>query len=122
MVAVITRDRQRWVDTMLTEELGLQLDGPVPWKAALVTFVGFCLAGLIPLLPFLVPLPFTAAARFWGSTGATGVAFFLIGVLKGRVLSRPKLVAGLETLLLGGGAAALAYLVGIWLQDLAGTL
>jgi VIT1/CCC1 family predicted Fe2+/Mn2+ transporter len=121
IVAVITRDRQRWVDTMVTEELGLQLDSPVPWKAALVTFVGFFLAGMIPLLPFLVPLPLPAPALFWGSAGATGVAFVLIGALKGRVLSRSMLAAGLETLLLGGGAAALAYLVGVWLQELAGT-
>jgi VIT1/CCC1 family predicted Fe2+/Mn2+ transporter len=118
---VITRDRQRWVDTMVTEELGLPLDSPVPWKAALVTFMSFCLAGLIPLLPFLVPLPLPAPALFWGSAVATGVAFVLIGALKGRVLSRSMLTAGLETLLLGGGAAALAYLVGVWLQDLAGT-
>jgi VIT1/CCC1 family predicted Fe2+/Mn2+ transporter len=121
IVAVITRDRQRWVDTMVTEELGLPLDSPVPWKAALVTFMSFCLAGLIPLLPFLVPLPLPAPALFWGSAVATGVAFVLIGALKGRVLSRSMLTAGLETLLLGGGAAALAYLVGVWLQDLAGT-
>lgn len=122
IVAVITRDRQRWVDTMLTEELGLQLDRPVPWKAALATFAGFFLAGMIPLLPFLVPLPLTAPSLSWGSAAATGATFFLIGVLKGRVLSRPMLASGLETLLIGGGAASLAYIVGVWLKDFAGTL
>jgi VIT1/CCC1 family predicted Fe2+/Mn2+ transporter len=121
IVAVITRDRRLWVDTMLTEELGLQLDGPVPWKAALVTFAGFFLAGMIPLLPFLLPIPWTAPALSWGSAVATGVAFFGIGVFKGRVLSRPMLATGLETLLIGGGAASLAYVVGVWLRHVAGT-
>jgi len=40
---------------MLTEELGLQVEGPQPWWAALTTFVAFCSVGVIPFLPFLLP-------------------------------------------------------------------
>jgi VIT1/CCC1 family predicted Fe2+/Mn2+ transporter len=121
IVAVITQDRQRWIDTMLTEEHGLPLTGPVPLTAALVTFAGFCLAGLIPLLPFVLPLLLPAPTLFVASTCATGMAFMLIGVLKGHVLERPRLRSGLTTLLVGGSAAALAYAVGVWLHRLAGT-
>ncbi|MEW6611463.1 MAG: VIT1/CCC1 transporter family protein [Pseudomonadota bacterium] len=120
IVRIITRNRQRWVDTMLTEELGLQTRGPAPLKSALATFTGFFLAGLIPLLPFVLPLPLSPQGKFYVSAGATATAFFSIGLLKGLVLKRPLLRAGLETLLVGGGAAALAYLVGLWLQDIAG--
>lgn len=120
IVAVITQDRQRWVETMLTEELGLPLTGPAPLTAALVTFAGFFLAGLIPLVPFVFSLPLSASALFMTSAGATGVAFVLIGVLKGQALGRPRLRSGLETLLGGGGAAALAYGVGVWLRHIVG--
>jgi VIT1/CCC1 family predicted Fe2+/Mn2+ transporter len=46
------------------------------------------------------------------------VTFLGIGLLKGRVLRHPLLKSGLETLLVGGAAAALAYVVGIVLRGL----
>ena len=106
-VDVITEDRQRWVDTMLTEELGLRLDTPDPLRAAWTTFVAFVVAGLIPI----APLAFTANF-FLISTVVTAVTFFLIGLVNGWLLQRRLLVAGLESLLVGGGAASVAYLVG----------
>jgi len=121
IVQIITQDRKRWVDTMLTEELGLQLEGPTPLKAGTITFVGFFLAGMIPLLPFLLTMHLTAQEVFFMSTCATGLSFFLIGVLKGWVLDRPLFFSGLETLLIGGCAAALAYIMGVWLRNFAGT-
>jgi VIT1/CCC1 family predicted Fe2+/Mn2+ transporter len=120
IVAVMTQDRQRWVETMLTEELGLPPTGPVPLTAALVTFAGFVLAGLIPLVPFVFSLPLSAPVLFVTSACATGITFMLIGVLKGHVLEQPRLRSGFETLLVGGGAAALAYVVGVWLRRIAG--
>src|SRR4051812_41805137 len=56
IVEVITRDRKQWVDTMLTEEWGLQLESPSPIRSAVSTFAAFVLAGMVPL----VPLFFTA--------------------------------------------------------------
>lgn len=50
IVSVITSSRELWVETMLTEELGLQLDGPDPLRAGLTTFGAFLVVGLIPLL------------------------------------------------------------------------
>jgi VIT1/CCC1 family predicted Fe2+/Mn2+ transporter len=120
VVTVITQERNRWVETMLTEELGLPLAGPVPWKAALVTFASFFLAGLLPLVPLMLPLSMPAPTRFSMSAWATGVTFLLIGVLKGHVLGRPRWRSGVETLLVGSGAAVLAYIVGVWLRNITG--
>jgi VIT1/CCC1 family predicted Fe2+/Mn2+ transporter len=119
IVRGITQDRKLWVNTMLTEELGLRLDLPNPWLAAVTTFTGFCAAGLLPLLPYLLPgVP--KELVFMVSALATALTFFGIGVLKGRVLRHPLLRSGLDTLLIGGAAALLAYLVGVLLQNLVG--
>jgi VIT1/CCC1 family predicted Fe2+/Mn2+ transporter len=48
---------------------------------------------------------------------ATGLAFLTVGVAKGMVLEQPLVRSGLETLLTGGIAAVLAYLVGSWLRE-----
>jgi VIT1/CCC1 family predicted Fe2+/Mn2+ transporter len=119
IVKVITSDRRRWVDTMLTEEWGLQLDTPSPSKAALATFLAFVAAGLIPLLPLFVAAMFAERQMFLASAGLTAITFFLIGVIRGQVAERGRLVTGLETLLVGGAAAGFAYFIGAWLKGLA---
>lgn len=116
IVDVITQDRQLWVDTMLTEELGLQVTGPSPMRAALATFAAFCVVGIIPLLPFLVP-GLTTNQTFFASALVTALAFFGVGMVKGLVLGRSAVRGGLETLLVGGLAAFLAYVVGMWLRQ-----
>jgi VIT1/CCC1 family predicted Fe2+/Mn2+ transporter len=119
IVAIITRDRERWIDTMLTEELGLQVEGPSPAKAGLATFIAFALAGLIPLLPFIFSRGAASESIFMVSAALTGISFFIIGVLKGKILTRPLVASGVETFLIGCSAAALAYLVGKVLRGLA---
>lgn len=74
IVDVITHNCQLWFDTMLIEELGLQLDGPQPWRVAVATFVAFCLVGLTPLLPLLIP-DLVLERVFVTSAGVTGLAF-----------------------------------------------
>lgn len=121
VVATITADTGRWEETMIREEYDLPISSIVAWKAALATFTAFVVLGLIPLIPFLgnylfryqLPQPF-----LWSSL-ATGVAFFAIGAIKSRFVNKPWYSSGLETLLLGGAAATIAYLVGILLKGLA---
>jgi predicted membrane protein (TIGR00267 family) len=113
IVEVITNDRQRWVDTMLTEEFGLQLDRPSPWRAGLSTFTAFVLAGFVPLIPFMFAMQLSGESLFIASAVLTGITFFLIGAAKGRVVHRSVLWSGIETLLVGAVAAVLAYAVGV---------
>ena len=116
IVAGITDDPQIWVDTMITEEFGLQVDGPDPLKAGLATFFAFLVVGLVPLMPYLIP-GLEPSLRFAISAGMTAAAFLLVGLLKGWALERPFLRSGLETLLTGSGAAILAYLVGFGIRQ-----
>lgn len=120
IVETVTRDEDLWVTTMLTEEYGMPLQTPAPLHAALVTFLAFLTAGLIPLIPYLVSpyiAPQLSEIRLFAfSGGATAIAFLLIGFAKGRNLGRAALHASLETLIMGGAAAAIAYGVGAWLR------
>lgn len=115
IVAVITADRKLWVETMITEELGLDGGNRSPRRAALATFSAFIAVGLLPLIPFLVPRT-DHATQFLASAVMTAFAFAAVGVTKGFLLQRSAVRSGIETLLTGGGAAALAYFVGAWLR------
>lgn len=115
IVEVITADKQRWVDTMIVEEHGMPLAGPSALRAAITTLIAFVAIGLIPLVAFiynyLAPVPLANA--YLVSTLLTGVAFFLVGAAKSRFVDESWYRAGLETLFIGGIAAALAYGAGV---------
>ena len=120
IVATISEDRRTWIDTMMREEHGMRLVTPTPWRAAVATLVAFILVGLVPLVPFLWPgIAMTSA--FIASAIATAVAFLGVGLVKGKVLHRSPVRSGLETLLMGSGAAIVAYFVGHWLRQTFGS-
>lgn len=114
IVETITSDKDLWVETMVTEELGYGGSGPRPAAAATATFVAFGVAGLLPLLPFLLPI--TEQTAIVASIAVAGACFLAVGVLKARHVGQPKWRSGLETLLMGGTAAALAWGVGAGLR------
>jgi len=120
MVQIVTADRKRWVDTMLTEELGMALHGPSALRAAVATFVAFFVVGLLPLLSFLGHLaaPEAFTRPFLWSAVITGIAFFGVGAAKARFVQQRWFAAGFETLAIGGVAAALAYVAGLALGGL----
>ena len=108
-VTIVTSDRARWIDFMLTEECGLGRAVRSPIAAALATFSAFLMCGLVPLLPFLLRLPHALNV----SLVMTGIAFFVVGSVRSRWLLLPWWRAGLETLGIGAIAAALAYAAGV---------
>jgi vacuolar iron transporter family protein len=115
-VEVITATRERWIDTMMTEEHGLPPISRSPWRAALMTFLAFLLCGSIPLIPFVTGLPGSIGL----STAMTGITFFLIGSLRSRWSPEPWWRSGTETFLIGIAAAGLAYLAGLTVAALIG--
>lgn len=117
IVETITQDRRRWVDVMIQEEYGVPLNGPSPSIAALATFSVFVLVGTLPLLPFLVPY-LSGDGYFIASVVMALLALFAIGYVKGIVLIMPRWRAGLETMLMGGGAAGIAFGFGYFLEPL----
>lgn len=115
IVEVITSNHDLWIETMLREEHGFGAGMRKPVAAGVATFLAFLFVGLIPLLPFLAP-GLAASQRFVFSAVITGIAFTAIGLVKGFVVKHAVVRSGLETLLVGGTAASLAYLVGSWLR------
>lgn len=86
-----------------------QIDG-------LATFGAFCVAGFVPILIYvldaLLGWKIENTTLFAISCFMTGATFMAIGIIKGQMTKTSQLKSALETLLLGGIAAALAYLLG----------
>ncbi len=114
IVSRITSDKDLWVDTMIQEQYGLPKTSISAVRAGLFTFLAFLVFGLIPLLPYMSAwlMGSSAEGHFASSAAMTGAAFFCVGAIKGRFVDKPWYATGIETLLVGGCAAALAYGVG----------
>ena len=121
VVRIITSRRKVWVDTMMKEELGLIEDEKSPLDSSVSTFVGFNLIGLIPLIPFIIFIAMEIdpnSDAFVYSIIFVVSAFFLVGIIKGKIVKKSKIKSGLFTLIIGGVAAMVAYLVGYGLNFL----
>jgi VIT1/CCC1 family predicted Fe2+/Mn2+ transporter len=116
VVETVTVDREQWLRIMLREEYGLPAVVRVPSRAAISTFVAFVICGLVPLVPFVVNLPHA----FEVAVTATALEFALIGALKSRWSTPPGWRSVLETIGVGGAAAAVAYAVGAGLRVFSG--
>ena len=121
VVRIITSRRKVWIDTMMKEELGLIEDSKNPIDSSVSTFVGFNIIGLIPLIPFMLFMMMGVelnSEAFVYSTISVLAAFFLVGVIKGKIVKKSMIPSGINTLIIGGIAATIAYLIGYGLNFL----
>ena len=93
---------------MMEGEYGLGDLDPHPLKSAATTFLAFLMAGIVPLFPFLLGLPNAFAV----SCVITLATFGAIGALKSVWSLRAWWRSSVETMLIGGAAAAIAFIVG----------
>ena len=121
VVDVITSDRELWAETMMSEELGFGSTEPNEYRAALSTLAAFLTVGFLPLLVYVydVAAPGDVEDPFLWSAVMTGVAFLVVGGMKARFVDQPWWRSALETLAVGGLAAALAYAAGAILGNVA---
>jgi len=118
---VICADKDRWVDMMMKEELGMIKEQRSPFKIGGVTFISFLILGLIPLLVYVLDFIYPIQQNlFFIASLLTFLAFMLVGYLKSYVTQTSVWKGVLETLLLGLSAAAVAYFVGDFLEKLLG--
>lgn len=115
----ITSNMKLWVNEMLLSELGIvSEERKSALKQAFATFLAFVVAGSIPLVPYLIPLKL--GPTFQVSIVFTGLALFLVGVLRTYVTGGNWLVNGAKTFFIGGVAATVAYLVGYLIKTTIG--
>ncbi len=115
IVEKITSNKEVWLQTMLTEEIGLNLDilGS-PLKGALVMFGSFLLGGILPIMPY-----FVVKAGIMSSMTGIGLAIvmsivssFVIGAIKARLAKKNWIKGGIEMAGLGTGIALVGYGIG----------
>jgi VIT1/CCC1 family predicted Fe2+/Mn2+ transporter len=122
MAEIQSREPDRWVESMMVEELGLLPDNRTPFRSALTTFASFVLSGSLPLMVYLLGFLFHIQLPhpFVVSLVMSGMALFGLGAAKVFVTHRNPLRSGLEMLIVGGLAAAVAYIVGVLLKGITG--
>lgn len=119
-VHVISSNEAVWVDTMMRNKYHLIDEHIYPMKGALATFIAFNLVGFVPLAAYVFNplLGLDSKELFYGTIFFTLLALFGVGVVKAKVVQGKWFVAGLGTMMFGGTAAAIAYLVGFLLRNI----
>jgi VIT1/CCC1 family predicted Fe2+/Mn2+ transporter len=108
VVAAIRADKTRWVDFMMRFELGLEAPDPRrAFRSALTIAGSYIAGGLIPLFPYML-IPEVLRA-LWLSAAVTLLALFVFGFVKGRLTGINPYRGGLQTVVIGGLAAAAAF-------------
>jgi vacuolar iron transporter family protein len=110
VVEALTRDRHRWVDFMMRFELGLEKPDSARAPASALTIgASYIVGGLIPLLPYMLMVD--AAAALPVSIVLTLIALALFGGVKGSLTGGHPLRAAIQTVVIGGIAAATAFAI-----------
>jgi vacuolar iron transporter family protein len=112
VLEALKRNPKAWVDFMMRFELGLeQPEANRAHRSALTIACSYIAGGFVPLLPYLlVPQgPQAALEALKLSVLITLIALAVFGALKGRLLGTGWLRSALQTTLIGGAAAAVAY-------------
>jgi VIT1/CCC1 family predicted Fe2+/Mn2+ transporter len=99
------------LDTLAREELGLNPgDLGSPWTAAISSFIAFAVGAIVPLLPFLFGA--TGGGAVLASALLSAVALATVGATISMFTGRSVWRSGLRMVAIGGGAAAVTYLIG----------
>lgn len=86
--------------------------------AALWSFVSFGIGALVPLIPFLFGM--TGLAGLTVGSVLAGLALMTTGAISGILSGGPPLLRALRQLGIGGGAAAITYLLGLLVGGVVG--
>ncbi|WP_268034528.1 VIT1/CCC1 transporter family protein [Algoriphagus sp. PAP.12] len=114
----ICSDKDLWVSEMMKDELGMMKDTKSPFKIGLATLISFIMVGFIPLLIYLWNFFFPSEINtFLWTSILTGIAFLIVGWLKGIVNQTSTLRSIIETVGLGLLAAIVAFYVGDILES-----
>ncbi|KAL7485268.1 hypothetical protein ACHAW6_010874 [Cyclotella cf. meneghiniana] len=120
VIHTMAKYKDFFVDIMMAEELGLQVPDEnhktESMKEGVVMFCAFATFGSLPILGYIIiPALFPTLGEdllFAAACIITGMVLFGMGCVKSNFSAANWFVCGLETLLLGGACATVAYTVG----------
>jgi len=108
VLEALKRSPQAWVDFMMRFELGLEQPDPNrAHRSALTIAFSYIAGGMVPLLPYMFVSDASASLRL--SVIITLIALGLFGAMKGRLVGTGAVRSALQTVAIGGAAAAAAY-------------
>ncbi|KAG1360661.1 putative membrane protein of ER body-like protein [Cocos nucifera] len=123
VVNVLSKYQDILVDEKMTARKGMlpPRQTEKPWKSGLITFASFISFGSVPLLSFVILIPFTGddSTKFLGACLLSALALALLGLARAKI-SGQYLHSVAATLFNGCIAATCAYLIGWMLRNLAG--
>jgi VIT1/CCC1 family predicted Fe2+/Mn2+ transporter len=106
----IMKNPQKWVDFMMRFELGLERpDARRLYQSPLVIGGAYIVGGLVPLFPYIFFHPIATALNV--SIIVSLIALFAFGAFKGYFTGQKLVPAGAQTTLIGGAAAAAAFMI-----------
>jgi vacuolar iron transporter family protein len=109
LVAALRERPDAWVDFMMRFELGLEKPDPRRALASALTIAGaYVVGGFIPLGPYIA---LSARAALVASVGITLLALAIFGYVKGHFTGAVPARSSLQTVLIGGLAAAAAFAI-----------
>jgi VIT1/CCC1 family predicted Fe2+/Mn2+ transporter len=108
VLEALKRNPKAWVDFMMRFELGLEQPAANrAHRSALTIAASYIAGGFVPLLPYMFIENNFLALKL--SVLITLVALMLFGALKGRLVGTGALRSAVQTVCIGGVAAAAAY-------------
>lgn len=123
VIKTMAKYKKFFIDRMMVDELGLQVpdEDDNPYFDGLVTFCSFVFFGVFPLLGYVATVgqDLSSNQLFGISIGLTGAMLFVLGALKSMFTAQSWLYSGTEILLFGGLTAAVSYLIGWFVEEIA---
>ena len=110
VVAALRKNPTAWVDFMMRFELGLEEPDPKrALRSALTIAFAYIAGGFIPLSAYLVIA--SARTALYVSVVMTLIALAVFGYVKGTFTGAKPLRSAIQTVLIGGIAAAVAFAI-----------
>jgi vacuolar iron transporter family protein len=114
VVEALRKRPDAWVDFMMRFELGLEEPDPKRAVTSAATIAGsYVVGGLIPLSPYIVLESAYRGLIF--SAVVTLAALAVFGFIKGRYTGARALRSAIQTMLIGGVAAGVAFALARWI-------
>ena len=111
IVSTITANQKKWVDFMMRFELGLEPPDPARAARSAVTIAAAYIAGgFVPLAPYMLIRQNVTTALIY-SIVVTLLALFVFGAIKGHFTGVEPVRGGMQTVVVGGLAAAAAFMI-----------